>query len=162
MNWIDIVILIIIGVTTFSGLRIGIIKAALSLAGLIAGVILAGRYYIPLAERLSFIPQDSVAKAVALAIILIGVMLVASIAAMLLKLAVSAVMLGWVNHLGGAAFGLVLGAIFCGALLATGAKFLSLSGVISRSSLATILLDRFPAVLALLPDEFDMIRSFFK
>ncbi|MBI2288409.1 MAG: CvpA family protein [Chloroflexi bacterium] len=162
MNWLDIVILIILGIATFSGLRIGIIKAALSLAGMIAGVILAGRYYIPLAGQLSFIPQDNVAKGVAFAIILIGTMLIASTLAMLLKWAVSAVMLGWVNHLGGAAFGLVLGAIFCGALLATTARFLGLSEVISQSSLATILLDRFPAVLALLPDEFDTIRSFFE
>ncbi|MBI2980646.1 MAG: CvpA family protein [Chloroflexi bacterium] len=162
MNWLDIVILIILGIATFSGLRIGIIKAALSLAGMIAGVILAGRYYIPLAGQLSFIPQDNVAKGVAFAIILIGTMLIASTLAMLLKWAVSAVMLGWVNHLGGAAFGLVLGAIFCGALLATAARFLGLSEVISQSSLATILLDRFPAVLALLPDEFDTIRSFFE
>lgn len=162
MNWLDIVILIILGIATFSGLRIGIIKAALSLAGMIAGVILAGRYYIPLAGQLSFIPQDNVAKGVAFAIILIGTMLIASTLAMLLKWAVSAVMLGWVNHLGGAAFGLVLGAIFCGALLATAARFLGLSEVISQSSLAAILLDRFPAVLALLPDEFDTIRSFFE
>ena len=147
---------------TFLGLRIGIIKTALSLAGLIAGVILAGRYYTPLAEQLSFIPQASVAKAIAFAIILIGVMLVASVLAMLLKWTASAVMLGWVNHLGGAVFGLILGAIFGGALLAIWVKFFSLAEVISQSNLAVILLDRFPSVLALLPDEFDSIRSFFQ
>jgi membrane protein required for colicin V production len=71
-------------------------------------------------------------------------------------------MLGWVNHLGGAVFGLVLGALFCGALLATWIKFLGIAKVISESSLAVILLDRFPAVLALLPGEFDSVRSFFQ
>jgi len=162
MNWLDIVILVVVAGATFLGLRIGIIRAVLSLAGLIVGVILAGLYYGPLAEQLTFISQASVAEAVAFAIILIGVMITAGIAAALLKWAASVVMLGWVNHLGGAIFGLVLGAIFCGALLAIWIKFLGAPEIINESSLAATLLDRFPAVLALLPDEFDVIHSFFQ
>ena len=162
MNWLDIVILVVMAVALFFGLRIGIIKAVLSLAGLIAGIILAGRFYVPLAERLTFIPQANLAEVAAFAIILIGIMLIASVAAALLKWTVSMVMLGWVNHLGGAVFGLLLGALLCGALLAVWGKFFGVSGFISESSLAVILLDRFPAVLALLPEEFDAIRSFFR
>ena len=162
MNWLDIVILVIVAIAIFLGLRIGIIKAALSLAGLIIGIILAGRYYVPLSEQLSFIPQAGVAEVVAFTIILIGVMVIAVVLSRLLKWATSAVMLGWVNHLGGAVFGLVLAALLCGALLATWVKFLGIAEVISESSLAVILLDRFPAVLALLPEEFDAIRSFFQ
>ncbi len=162
MNWLDIVILVVGITAAFLGLRNGIIKAALSLAGLIVGVILAGHYYAPLAGYLSFIPQSGVAEAVAFAIILIGVMVIAGILASLLKQVASVAMLGWVNHLGGAVFGLVLGAILCGALLATGVKFFGIAEVISESRLAVIILDRFPAVLALLPEEFDAIRSFFQ
>jgi len=162
MNWLDIVILVVIAGASFLGLRIGLIRAVLSLAGLIVGVILAGHYYVPLSEQLSFIPQAGVAEVVAFAIILIGVMVVAGVLAKFLKWAASAIMLGWVNRLGGAVFGLVLGALFCGALLATCGKFLDIAGIISESSLAAILLDRFPAVLALLPEEFDAIRSFFQ
>ena len=162
MNWLDIVILVVVASATFLGLRIGIIKAALSLAGLIVGVILAGRYYVPLSAQLSFIPQAGVAEVVAFVIILIGVMVIAGVLAGLLRWVASAVMLGWVNHLGGAVFGLVLGAILCGALLAVWVKFLGIAGIISESTVAAVLLDRFPAVLALLPDEFDAIRSFFR
>ncbi|MFC2056954.1 CvpA family protein [Chloroflexota bacterium] len=162
MNWLDIVVLVIVAIATFTGLRIGIIKAALSLVGLIVGIILAGRYYAPLAEQLTFIPQDSIASGVAFAIILIGVMIIAGVLTSLLKWVVSAVMLGWVNHLGGAAFGLVLGATFCGALLTLWGNFLGAPEIFRESDLAAILLDRFPTVLALLPDEFDAIRSFFQ
>ncbi len=162
MNWLDIVILVIIAVATFLGLRIGIIKAALSLAGLIVGVILAGRYYIPFSQQLAFIPQASIAKIVAFAIILIGVMIIAIVLAVLLKWAASAMMLGWVNRLGGAVFGLGLGAIFCGALLVMWVKFVGIDGAIAESTLVPILLDRFPVVLALLPSEFDAVRSFFQ
>ena len=162
MNWLDIVIVVAVAISTFLGLRMGIIKAVLSLAGVIVGVILAGRFYVPLSEQLAFIPGEKVAEIVAFAIILIGVMVIAAVLASLLKWAASVVMLGWVNRLGGAAFGLVLGAIFCAALLATWVKWLGAGIIIAESIVAAILLDKFPLVLALLPDEFDVIRSFFQ
>jgi membrane protein required for colicin V production len=161
MNWLDLVLIVALIIFTLIGLRVGIIRAALSLAGLIVGVILAGRYYVPLSEQLTFIPQASLAKVVAFAIILIGVMVIASVFARLLKWAVSVMMLGWVNRLGGAIFCFVLGAIFCSALLAIWVKFLG-TGAITGSGLAAVLLDRFPVVLALLPPEFDAVRSFFQ
>ena len=161
MNWLDIVIIVVIGISTFVGLKRGIIKAVLTLAGLIVGVILAGRFYVPLSEQLTFIPQASVAKVVAFAVIFIGVMIVVALLAQLLKWAASAIMLGWANHLAGAIIGFVLGAIFCGAILAIWVKFLG-AGAIADSGIATLLLDRFPMVLILLPAEFDGIRSFFR
>ncbi|MFC2017423.1 CvpA family protein [Chloroflexota bacterium] len=161
MNWLDIIIIVVIAIAALLGLRIGIIKAVLSLAGLIVGVILAGRYYVPLSEQLAFIPQANAAKVVAFAIILIGIMVMASVLAWFLKWVASIVMLGWINRAGGAIFGLVLGAIFCSALLAIWVKFLGVE-TIAESGLATILLDRFPMVLALLPDEFDAVSSFFR
>ena len=162
MNWLDIVILVLIAVPTLIGLRIGIIKAVLSLAGVIAGVILAGQYHTALAEKLTFISQANLAEIAAFAIILIGVMIIATVLASLLKWIISVVLLGWVNRLGGAVFGFVLGAIFCSALLAICTKFLGILEPVAESALATLLLDRFPIILALLPGEFDSVRSFFQ
>lgn len=162
MNWLDIVILVIIALSTFMGLRKGIIKAALSLAGLIVGVILAGRFYTVLAERLTFIEQEAIAQAVAFAVIVIVVALIASILAAILKWITDATLLGWVNHLGGGIMGFLMGAISCGALLTIWVNFMTPPEIVRDSSIAGILLDRFPMVLALLPDEFDMIRSFFE
>ena len=160
MNWLDIVIIVVIAIATILGLKIGIIKAVLSLAGLIVGVILAGRYYAPFSEQLTFISQPTIAKVVAFAIIFVGIIVIAGVAASLLKWAASLMMLGWVNKLGGAVLGLALGAIFCGAVLAIWVKFLG-AGAIAESAIAPILLDQIPVILALLPDEFDTIRSFF-
>ncbi len=162
MNWLNIVIIVALAISTFFGLRTGIIKAVLSLAGLVVGVVLAGHLYVPLSEQLPFIPQADVAKIVAFAIILIGVMIIAVVLARLLKWAASVVMLSWVNHLGGAVFGLALGAIFCGALLAIWVKWLGVGSTITESIVAAVLLDKLPLILALLPDEFDAIRSFFQ
>ena len=161
MNGLDIIIIVAIAITALIGLKIGLIKAVLSLAGLVVGVILAGRFYIPLSEQLSFIPQAGVAKIVAFAIILIGVMVIAAVLAGLLKWAATVMMLGWVNRLGGAVFGLLLGAIACGALLAAWVKFFGIAGTISGSIVASVLLGYFPLVLSLLPDEFGTVRSFF-
>ncbi len=162
MSWLDIVLIVVIAIATLLGFRTGIIKAVLSLAGVIIGVILAGRFYVPLSEQLTFIPHAGGAKIVAFAIILVVVMVIAGVAASLLKWAASVVMLGWVNNLGGALFGLLLGATLCGAILATWVNFLGIGKTIADSALARVLLDYFPMVLALLPDEFDAVRSFFQ
>jgi len=163
MSWLDIVLIVALAISTFLGLKVGIIKAVLSLAGVIVGVVLAGQYYVALADVLPFFSEtSSAAKIVAFAIILIGVMVIAIVLARLLKWAASVVMLNWVNQLGGAVFGLMLGAIFCGALLAIWVKWLGAGDVITESMIAPVLLEKFPRVLALLPDEFDTIRSFFQ
>jgi len=54
-----------------------------------------------------------------------------------------------------------MGTVLWGALLATWVKFFG-TELVTESAVAAILLDRFPLILALLPGEFDMIRSFFQ
>ena len=162
MSWLDIVIVVAIGVTTFIGVKKGVIKIALTLAGLIVGIVLAGRYYAPFSQHLTFISQPSLAKVAAFAIIFIGVMLIATLLARLVKWAASTIMLGWVDRLAGGILGFIVGAMFCGAFLAMWVKFLGMPGAIAKSTIAPILLNQFPRVLALLPDEFGAIRSFFQ
>ncbi len=162
MNWLDIAIIVVLGISVLSGLKMGIIRAVLSLVGLVVGVVLAGRFYVQLAERLTFIHQENLARIAAFAIILIGVMLIAGIIASALKWTVSAIMLGWVDHLIGAVFGLIMGGLFIGAILAIWVNLLGASGPIAGSGLAKFLLNTFPLVLALLPDEFNKVKPFFQ
>jgi membrane protein required for colicin V production len=162
MNWLDIIIIVLIVVPGFIGLKAGIIKALFTVAGVIVGVVLAGRLSDSLAGALSFISDPGIARVVAFAIILVVVMIVASIAAKLVKWAISAVLLGWVNRLGGAILGVVLGMIFCGAVLTMWVNYLGISSVVEESALAGVLLNGFPIVLGLLPAEFDSVRSFFR
>ena len=162
MNWLDIVIIVILVASIFIGGKTGLIKSLLSLVGLVVGINLAGRYYLTLAEQLTFIPQEKVSHIVAFAIILIGVMVVAALAGWLLTKIVSAVMLGWVNGLGGMAFGLVMAVLSVSTLLAIWVKFFGMNQVVSNSGLASLLLNQLPVILALLPPDFDVIRSFFK
>jgi len=161
MHWLDIIIAVVLIFPIFTGLKQGLIKAALSLAGLIVGVILASNFYQQLAGVLGFISNKDIANVVAFIIILVVVMIIANVAAALLKATAKVVMLGWVDHLGGAIFGFLMGAIFMGAILAAFAKFFG-TGMVTESWLAAILLDKFPLVLGLLPSEFDAIRDFFQ
>ncbi len=162
MNWLDILLLVAIALATVGGLSIGIIRAALYLAGLIFGIVLAGHYYIPFSHLLDAVLQPNVAKVVAFIIILAAVVVAAVFLAIFLRQGASAIKLGWADRLGGAVFGLAMGAIFCGAFLALWVKFVGGGETIAESTLARILLDRLPMALALLPDEFDAVRSFFQ
>jgi membrane protein required for colicin V production len=158
MNWLDIVILILIAVPTFIGLKAGIVKALFIVVGGIVGIVLAGRFSEQLGAAFS---DEGWAKVVAFAIILLVVLLIASIAARLVKWALSAVLLGWVNRLGGAVLGFILGAFFCGAVLTMWVKFVGIGDTVSGSPLASFLIDGFPIALGLFPAEFDSVRDFF-
>jgi membrane protein required for colicin V production len=162
MNWLDIVIIIVLIVPAFIGLKTGIIKILLTVAGLVVGVVLAGRFSTGLGERMTFISNTGVAKVVAFAIILLVVMALAAVAAAFLKGIASTLLLGWVNRLGGAVLGLVLGGIFIGAILTMWVKFLGPGSTITDSALAGFLLNGFPVVLGLLPSDFRSVRSFFQ
>ena len=97
----------------------------------------------------------------ALILILVGVIVVAGLLARLLKLALSVVMLGWVDKVGGAVVGLLVGAIIWSIILATWVQFFG-SDLVTDSALAEVLVDKFPLILALLPEEVDAIRDFFQ
>jgi membrane protein required for colicin V production len=162
MNWLDIVILVLILIPTLIGLKTGLIKALFTVAGMIVGVVLAGRFSESLGGSLTFISDPGWARVAAFAIILIAVMIIASILAAVIKWVISAVLLGWVNRLGGAVLGFIMGFIFCGALLTMWVNFLGIGSTVADSVLADMLLDGFPVILALLPSEFDSVREFFQ
>ena len=161
MNWLDIIIIVAFVIPLLVGLKQGLIKAALSLAGLIVGVVLASNFYQQVGGALRFITNEKIANIVGFIIILVVVMIIANVVAALMKYTAKAILLGWVDRLGGAIFGLFMGALFMGAILATIVKFFG-EGLVTESVLAGILLDKFPIVLGLLPSEFDPVRDFFK
>ncbi len=161
MNWLDIVILVALVTPAFAGLRQGIIKAALSLAGVIVGAMLASNFNEQLGGILSFISNPDVANITAYIIILVVVMTVAYVLSAVLKFTVKAATFGWIDRASGAVFGFLMGALFMGAILAAIVQFFG-EGIVTDSFLAGILLNKFPLVLALLPSEFDAIRDFFE
>jgi membrane protein required for colicin V production len=162
VNWLDIAIIILLIIPAVVGLKTGVIKILLVVIGVVVGVVLAGRFSGGLGERLTFFSDPGVAKAVAFAFILIAILVLAVIAAALLKRVITLLLLGWVDWLGGLVLGLIVGAVFWGAILTMWVKFLGPGDTITESALAGFLLDGFPIVLGLLPSEFDSVRAFFQ
>ena len=160
MNWLDIVIIIAMIISIFIGLMLGFIRMVISLAGIIVGVILASHFYRQLAGVLTFVSNPNIANVVAFIIILVGVMLLALIAASLLRAILKKATLSWLDRVGGATLGFVTAAILISAILASIAKFFG-QGPVTESLLAGILLNKFPIILGLLPAEFNAIRNFF-
>ena len=80
----------------------GLIRTVLSIVGLIAGIILASRFYVQLGNVMTFISNKNVAHIVAFILILLVVMGIAAIIAAILRKLIRAIMLGWVDRLGGA------------------------------------------------------------
>ena len=161
MNWLDIVIIVVAVLLGIVGLRQGIIKTAFGIAGLIGGIVLAGRYYGGLAALLS--PSGATwANIAAYAIILIATLIVASVIGWFVAKLVHLTILGWLDRLVGCVLGVIIGSLLCAAVLAIVGKYYpGTEAVISQSVIAKFLMGGFPLLLALLPEEFDFIRGFF-
>jgi membrane protein required for colicin V production len=161
VNWIDIVIIIYLIISVIGGAMQGLIRSVLSLLGLIIGVVLAENFYDKFATVFNFINNTTAQNVIAFILIVVVVVIIAAIVGSALRSVIKAIHLGWLDGLGGAVFGLAIGAISAGALLAVLVK-LTGSDLITGSALARFLLDKFPLVLGLLPSQFDVIRNFFK
>lgn len=160
MNWLDIVIIVLLVASVIGGIFNGLIKTLFGLAGLIVGVVLAGRFYGSLADFMGFISNENAARVVAFIVIFACVCILAGILGLLLTKFVSAITLGWINRLLGGLFGLLTGSILIGAILVILVKYAGISDIVAESALGTFLADKLPIVLGLLPGEFDSIKSY--
>jgi membrane protein required for colicin V production len=161
MNWFDIVLIVVLALSTLMGLWRGLISMVFPFIGLIIGVVLAGHYCGTVGGWLP-IENTEYAGWAGYAIIIVGILIVTVILAAFLRRFIRLVLLGWVDRLGGAVFGLALGGLLCAAALAASVKFGLGSNFIQDSGIAKLLLDWLPAVLVLLPGDFgDEVREFF-
>jgi len=72
------------------------------------------------------------------------------------------ILLGWIDRLIGFILGVGIGAMLCAAILAIVSRHLpGTREAISHSVMARLLMEQFPLLLALLPEEFDFISGLF-
>src|SRR5512137_2223499 len=107
MNWLDIIILISLVASVIGGITTGLIRGMISLAGLIVGIILAGKLYPTVAGWFGFISNADISNIIAFGLILLVVMILAGIIGKALHALASAVLLGWLDHLAGGFIGLI-------------------------------------------------------
>ncbi len=189
MNWVDVIIILVLGGFTYLGLKRGFIKTVVPLLGLILAIYLAGILYDPLADSFDFIKSPNWAATVAFIIIFVGVLLVVYVLAMVLSRFVKMTFLDVIDRWGGGIFGFFVGWLLTSVIVVliaryaalppdlpepppnmkgTAAQVLKLDGLrkstyntINGSAIATFQIDSFPIILGFLPGEFDSVKDFF-
>ncbi|MCH8801678.1 MAG: CvpA family protein [Chloroflexi bacterium] len=118
MNWLDLVIVIIVGVSAFMGLRIGLIRAGLTALGVFVGSMLGGQLSDDIGRLFSGIDEGSaVGTVISYAIIIMICLTAAAAASVVLRKVVSILLMGWADKLAGVALGLVAGAVISAGII---------------------------------------------
>ena len=168
MQWLDRVIVALVAWPTFSAFRAGLIRQVVPLVSLLVGGVVAGRLYARLAANLDFLVADEQLRSLtAFVAILAGFMIIGQVLGMLLKTMAGMLLLGPMDHFGGAVFGLVRGLLTVALLLSALTAFPAvppLSRAISDSTLAPLFMQRLPLALVerFLPDEIHQALELFR
>jgi membrane protein required for colicin V production len=122
MNWIDGVILGILGISVAFGIFRGALSTVFSFAGLVVGFFVATRESGALAMVLGRFLPENVAFLVSFALLLLAIALLFAVVAHFVRVVLKKLSLGWVDALFGGAVGLVRAAALLGvaALIAEG------------------------------------------
>lgn len=139
MNGADFVIIGVVGLLMLVGLKTGILKALSGIGGIALGVMIAtqqsGEVAILLEE---YIGSDIIRGIAAFAAIVVVIAIATRIVAFLVKKLLSALMLGWTDHIAGALLGAVVGIFVAGTgvYLLTGMELDQTKDLLAGSSLA--------------------------
>lgn len=154
MNALDWLLVAVLAYSTILAFMRGLLRELFSLAGLVAGILLASWKYPVLATKLTkFVSALPVADAVAFLLIAVGVMILASLLGKLMRSTADAVGLGFFDRVGGAGFGLIRGCLLGVAILMAAAAFLPQSDSFKNSQLAPYFLGGAHAVSFVVPHD---------
>jgi len=161
MNWVDIAIVVIIALTTFSSLRAGFIRQAFAVIGFVIGIYAALGYHQGLSASLDAIGNPAVQNAVAFVLILVVVWIAAALVAAMAREVLNAIGLGWADHFVGMMVGLIVGLFIavCFLLLLARIPVPSLSAAVKESSLASYIFLALPYFKQLLPSNLSIFRT---
>ena len=152
MNPLDWMLAILLTYSVVRAALNGFLREAFSLGGIVVGFLLACWYYRDLAPHLSgLITSPPLALFAAFFVLLGGTMVMAHVIAMILRRGAKTIGLGFMDRLGGAAFGLVRGFLMGMAILTGFAAFLASAPWMRNSLLAPYFLSAAHAVSFVMP-----------
>jgi len=165
MNWLDIVVILVIVALTLAAYSAGLIREVVTFFAVVIGVVVASLLYERLArDVLVFNDDEGAAEAVSFLMLFGAVYLFGQIGAYVLKTGAALLMLGPLDHFGGAVFGFVKGIIVVQVLLVIFASYpsLDLDGAVADSKVARYIVDDLGIVRRVAPenirDRFDVFR----
>ncbi|HEV2323782.1 MAG TPA: CvpA family protein [Terracidiphilus sp.] len=111
MTLADLVIMILLAVSAIVGLFQGFVRSLSALAGLVLGLTLAcWNYHRPAKVLLPMVHSPALANAIGFVVITLTIMLILGFVGAVFAKALRFLGLGWIDMMGGAAFGLLEGA----------------------------------------------------
>ncbi|MCR4402836.1 MAG: CvpA family protein [Firmicutes bacterium] len=150
MDWLSLLILVFVGLMGVAGLRQGLVRQVLGLAGLVAAVILAFQYYEEVGTFLLdyFVLSRAVANILGFAAICVGVGITVAIVEWIWGRLVRYTPVSWLDAAGGALFGLVKGAVLVAVavLVLYALPVRGLREIIDSSSIAREFLEASPVI----------------
>lgn len=158
MNWLDVVLVLAIGFSTWSGFRNGFIRELVSIASVILAIPVAGIFYDDMFPKVEpIVDNENLAALISFVAILLGVIIGGQVAAHLLKRTAEILNLGVLDRLAGAGFGFLKAVFIAQVLLIAFVTFPKpdFRDSIDGSWVATKLIDTAPTVRAFLPKAFD-------
>jgi membrane protein required for colicin V production len=158
MNWLDVVIILMLGGFTFAAYSAGLIREVITLFAVVIGIIIAGFLYDNLAvDVLVFLDNENAAEAVSFLALFGGVYLLGQIGAYMLKTGASLLMLGTLDSVGGAAFGFIKGVFVVQILVIVFAAYpsLGMDKAVDDSEIGHYFVDSGAFLLKILPQNFD-------
>ena len=121
MNSIDYVLLVIILLSAYSGMKIGILKTGFSIGGIFLGWLFAGQFSPHLGEIISqSIRNDTIITVISYALIIIATMMVFNYSYKIVKPVLSIATLGFSNlidKIGGIILGLLIGTLIASIII---------------------------------------------
>lgn len=106
MNWVDATLVAIFVISILTGAFDGLVKEIFGLAAAVVGVIFAARFYeVPAAYLGAWIAPPQWARIAGFFAIVLGFLIAGAIAGRIARLALKTVGAGWLDRIGGAAFG---------------------------------------------------------
>jgi len=162
MNLIDVLVLVIVVVSTLSSLRTGFLREALALIGFVVGIYAALGHHETVARSLSgAISNASLAAVVAFVLILVAVWIASALLATAARAALTAFGLAWADHFMGMVVGLLAGVFVsvCILLLLARIEALGIGQAVQHSFLATVIFRVLPYLRQLLPTNLPILTS---
>jgi membrane protein required for colicin V production len=159
MNWLDAAILALVAWFTFAAFQAGFIRESVTVVAAVLGVLLAGMFYIDLADDvLLFIDSEYVARIVAFGALFAATALAGQMIALVLKPAVDFFQLGVFDQLAGAAFGFAKALVFVEVFLIVFITYpkWNLDKAIDESFIGSLLIKNTPVLVKVLPNEFEV------
>lgn len=158
MNWLDVVLVLAIGFSTWNGFRNGFIRELVSIASVILAIPVAGIFYDDMYPKVEpIVDNENLAALISFVAILLGVIIGGQVAAHLLKRTAEILNLGVLDRVAGAGFGFLKAVFIAQVLLVALLRYPrpDVRDSIDSSVVATNLVDATPFVCAFLPKAFD-------